>query len=74
MFVVGQFTAGVSYRKLATQFQVDRRTVARIFEIHKVTSTVESCVSSGRPRITNDIEDRMIVSEVRAVTALYDYV
>jgi hypothetical protein len=36
MFIVGQVYAGVNFSTLAKQFQVDRGTIARIFERYKV--------------------------------------
>jgi hypothetical protein len=56
MFIVGQVYAGVKFNTLAKQFQVDRRTMACIFERYKVNQSVDRCVGSGRQRITNERE------------------
>jgi hypothetical protein len=66
MFIVGQIYAGFNFSTLAKQLQVDRRIIARIFERYKVNQSVDRCVGSGRQRITNESEDRMIVRQVQS--------
>jgi transposase len=52
---------GVSIRDVASQFQVVKSIIARIFERSKEIESVVRLPGSGRPRKSNERQDRALV-------------
>lgn len=64
--MVASIEGGVSYTSLGRHFNISRSTVYRIYERYLITKDVVRVPGSGRPRKTDDRDDRNIVRAVRA--------
>lgn len=65
-YIVGRVEEGASYTALGIHFNVDRRSVSRIYKRYLINKDITRGIGSGRPRITTERMNRNIIKEVRA--------
>ena len=63
--LVGLMTAGMTCKAAALKFDVSTYTVHSIFAKYKENGTIDRKKGSGRPRKTNERDDRTIVRAVK---------
>lgn len=73
--IIALHEEGLSNHRISERLDIPRSSVVRIVHLHRDTGNVERRHGTGRPRVTNDREDRYVTNFVRrnrsvSITAL----